>query len=86
MGPRKHVLGGVPTGTPCLMNATETCMYDGDAAFLSNYFDHLFLFGIDWKVMSTSGGLSQTAVSIVFDFVGKSRLMVHESVMNLDVC
>jgi len=43
VGPRKHVLGGVHTsGWRHLMNTTEPSMCGGDAALLSNYFDHLF--------------------------------------------
>jgi len=38
VGPGKHALDGVHTGA-----TTEPSMCGGDAAFLSNYFDHLFL-------------------------------------------
>jgi len=37
VGPSKRVLGGVHTGV-----TNEPSMYAVDAAFLSNYFDHLF--------------------------------------------
>jgi len=42
MGPRKHVLD---TGAHWhnLTSTTEPSMCGGDAAFLSNYFDHLFI-------------------------------------------
>jgi len=43
LGPRKHVLHG---GAHCrrLANTFEPSTCGGDAAFLSNYFDHLFYF------------------------------------------
>ena len=39
VGPRKHVLDGVHIGATWRM--IEPSMCGGDAAFLSNYFDHL---------------------------------------------
>jgi len=46
MGPRKDVLDGAGTHWRNLANtidATEPCVYGGDADFLSNYFDHFFV-------------------------------------------
>ena len=43
IGPRKHVLGGGAHWRH-LANTFELSMCSGDAAFLSNYFDHLLLF------------------------------------------
>jgi len=40
VGPRKHVLDR-SIHWRSLVNTIEPPMYDGDAAFLSNYFDHL---------------------------------------------
>jgi len=42
VGPRKHVLDG-GTHWLNLANTTEPSICGGDAAFLSNYFDHLIL-------------------------------------------
>ena len=42
VGPRKHVLDGGAHWRQ-LANTIELSMCGGDAAFLSNYFDHLFL-------------------------------------------
>jgi len=43
VGPRKHVLDGGAHWRH-LANTTEPSMCGGDAAFLSNYLDHLLLF------------------------------------------
>jgi len=42
VGPRKRVLNGDAHWSH-LANTIEASMYGGDAAFLSNYFDRLFL-------------------------------------------
>jgi len=42
VGPRKHVLQG-GAHWHHLANTTEPSVCGGDAAFLSNYFDHLFI-------------------------------------------
>jgi len=42
VGPRKHVSGGMHTRRH-LANTVEPSMCGGDAAFVSNYFDHLLL-------------------------------------------
>jgi len=42
IGPRKHVLAG-GTHWRHFANAIELFMCCGDAAFLSNYFDHFFV-------------------------------------------
>jgi len=50
VGPRKHVLhGGAHWRQPA--NAIEPPMCDGDAAFLSNYVDHLLVFTADCRVL-----------------------------------
>jgi len=42
-GPGKHVLDGV--------NMIELSLHAGDEAFLSNYFDHLFVIVIELSVL-----------------------------------
>ena len=44
VGPRKHVLDG-DAHWRHLTNMIEPSMCDGDAAFLSDYFDHVFSVG-----------------------------------------
>jgi len=42
MGPKKHTLGGYADRRH-LANTIELSVCGGDAAFLSDYFDHLFV-------------------------------------------
>jgi len=57
LGPRKHILDG---GTHCrhLATTTEPSMRGADAAFLSNYFDHLLTLGAK-NALTYSQGLSR---------------------------
>jgi len=45
MGPRKHAFDGVHTGEICQI-MIELSMFGGDAAFFSNYFDHVSLLSL----------------------------------------
>jgi len=57
--PRKHVLGGGAHWRN-LANTTELFMCASDATFLSNYFDHLLVFGkVDYRLMFVFGAYTR---------------------------
>ena len=53
VGPRKHALVGGAHWRK-LANTTEPLMWGGDAAFSSNYFDHLLLARLEYGRQCTS--------------------------------
>jgi len=82
IAPRKHVLDG---GTRwCHMaNTIEPCMCGGDAALLSNYFDHLFFLSVDtnFHIVLHSGSFCKANSFIwmrLFNFLtGQLRFKCH---------